>query len=59
MASYHETYENGGHAYAMPTDALVTFRNALLETEAYGFDRVRDEQIALGSAILSCLRTVV
>ena len=39
----------------MPTDALATFRDALLETEAYGFDRVRDEQIALGTAIRELL----
>ena len=52
-----ETYENGGHAYhaTMPTDALATFRDALLETEAYGFDKVRDEQIALGTAIRDLL----
>lgn len=52
-----EAYENGGHAYhaTMPTDALVTFRDALLETEAYGFEKVRDEQIALGSAIRELL----
>ena len=52
-----ETYEKGGHAYhaTMPTDALATFRDALLETEAYGFDRVRDEQIALGTAIRELL----
>ena len=43
--AHRETYEKGGHAYAtMPTDALATFRDALLETEAYGFDGVRDEQ---------------
>ena len=52
-----ETYENGGHAYhaTMPTDALATFRDALLETEAYGFDKVRDEQIAPGTAIRDLL----
>ncbi len=40
-------YENGGHAYhaTMPTDALVKFRDAMKETEAYGFDKsLRDEQ---------------
>ena len=52
-----ETYEGGGHAYhaTMPTDALATFRDALLETEAYGFDKVRDEQVALGGAIRALL----
>ncbi len=54
-----ETYENGGHAYhaTMPTDALGTFRDALLETETYGFDKVRGEQIALGTAIRELLET--
>jgi len=54
-----EIYENGGHAYhaTMPTDALATFRDALLETEAYGFDKVRDEQMALGRAIRALLES--
>ncbi|RED45084.1 aminotransferase class V-fold PLP-dependent enzyme [Aestuariispira insulae] len=48
-----QAYENGGHAYhaTMPTDALIKFRDIMLETEAYGFDRVRDEQQALGDAV--------
>lgn len=52
-----EAYENGGHAYhaTMPTDALAKFRDVLAETEAYGFDKVRDEQIALGTAIRALL----
>ena len=28
----------------MPTDALRTFRDVMLETEAYGFDKVMAEQ---------------
>ena len=54
-----ETYENGGHAYhaTMPTDALLTFRDTLLETEAYGFDKVREEQIALGTEIRALLES--
>ncbi|ADE40701.1 aminotransferase class V-fold PLP-dependent enzyme [Candidatus Puniceispirillum marinum] len=54
-----ETYENGGHAYhaTMPTDALATFRDALLETEAYGFEKTRQEQIDLGAAIRSLLES--
>ncbi|MBP7081739.1 MAG: alanine--glyoxylate aminotransferase family protein [Rhodocyclaceae bacterium] len=45
-----ETYENGGHAYhaTMPTDALTQVRNVMQETEAYGFDQVREEQTELG-----------
>jgi aspartate aminotransferase-like enzyme len=45
-----ETYEGGGHAYhsTLPTDALLRLRDAMAETEAYGYDKVRQEQIALG-----------
>ena len=45
-----EAYENGGHAYhaTMPTDGLKSFRNAMIETKAYGFDKVRAEQQELG-----------
>ena len=43
-------YEEGGHAYhaTLPTDALTRFRDVMLETEAYGFDKVRAEQQELG-----------
>lgn len=43
-------YENGGHAYhaTMPTDALLKFRDTMKETENYGFDKVREEQLELG-----------
>lgn len=45
-----EAYENGGHAYhaTMPTDALLKFRDTMKETEAYGFDKVKQEQLGLG-----------
>ncbi len=45
-----EAFEDGGHAYhaTMPTDALASLRDVMLETEAYGFARVRDEQLELG-----------
>jgi len=48
-----EAFENGGHAYhaTMPTDALATLRDVMLETEAYGFDKVREEQWELGRRI--------
>jgi len=48
-----ETYEGGGHAYhtTLPTDALQRLRDTMRETEAYGFQRVRDEQLALGRAV--------
>ena len=43
-------YTGGGHAYhaTMPTDALLKFCNTMKETEAYGFDRVKQEQLELG-----------
>ncbi len=52
-----EVYENGGHAYhaTMPTDALVKFRNAMKETENYGFNKVRAEQWELGKNVRALL----
>ncbi len=48
-----ETYEKGGHTYhtTMPTDALVRLREVMLETRAYGFDRVCAEQRELGEQV--------
>lgn len=48
-----ETYEGGGHAYhaTMPTDALAQLRDVMQETRAYGFERVRAEQIDLGARV--------
>ena len=48
-----ETYEGGGHAYhaTMPTDALTRLREVMKETQAYGFEKVRAEQIALGAGV--------
>ncbi len=48
-----EAYEGGGHAYhaTMPTDAIVRFHSAMRETEAFGFDRARANQQALGSRV--------
>ncbi|MEZ5665575.1 MAG: aminotransferase class V-fold PLP-dependent enzyme [Burkholderiaceae bacterium] len=52
-----ETYEGGGHAYhtTLPTDALQRLRDTMNETEAYGYARVRDEQVALGRAVRDLL----
>ena len=46
-------YENGGHAYhaTMPTDGLRAFRDTMLETRDYGFDKLKDAQWALGNAV--------
>ena len=48
-----ETYEKGGHAYhaTLPTDALTRLCAAMKETEAYGFAKVKAEQIALGEKV--------
>ncbi len=52
-----QAYENGGHAYhaTMPTDALVSFHKAMQETEAYGFERIRNEQTDLGKQVRTLL----
>ena len=52
-----EGYEKGQHAYhtTLPTDALVRLRDVMLETRAYGFDKVRDEQLALGAQVRALL----
>ncbi len=48
-----EAYEGGGHAYhaTMPTDALTRLREVMQETRNYGFEKVRAEQIELGSKV--------
>ncbi len=52
-----EAYESGGHAYhaTMPTDALTRMRDVMQETEAYGFDKVKAEQIELGQRVRALL----
>jgi len=52
-----ETYEGGGHAYhaTLPTDALTRTRDVMLETRAYGFARLRDEQLELGRKVRALL----
>jgi aspartate aminotransferase-like enzyme len=48
-----ETYEGGGHAYhaTMPTDALTRLCEVMKETRAYGFAKIRAEQIELGTKV--------
>jgi aspartate aminotransferase-like enzyme len=48
-----EAYENGGHMYhtTMPTDALARLDEVMRETKAYGFDKVKQEQITLGAKV--------
>lgn len=45
-----EAYEAGAHAYhtTLPTDALTRLCEVMKETKAYGFDKVRAEQMELG-----------
>ncbi|MEP1205931.1 MAG: aminotransferase class V-fold PLP-dependent enzyme [Rhizobiaceae bacterium] len=60
LAKWHQimqAYENGGHAYhsTMPTDALTGFRDTMMETQAYGFDKVCQEQLELGKRVRAML----
>ena len=50
-------YENGGHAYhaTMPTDALRAFRDTMIETRDYGFDKLQDAQWELGNSVRALL----
>lgn len=50
-------YENGGHAYhaTMPTDALCDFRDTMMESRGYGFDRLREAQWKLGEGVRAML----
>lgn len=53
-----EAYEQGGFAYhaTMPTDALLALRDAMAEAESRGFERLRDDQMALGNKVRAMLR---
>jgi len=53
-----QAYENGGHAYhaTMPTDALRDFRDTMVETREYGFEKLRDAQWALGDGVRALLK---
>jgi aspartate aminotransferase-like enzyme len=50
-------YEGGGHAYhaTMPTDALRAFRDTMLETRDYGFERLKEAQLRLGAEVRAML----
>ena len=52
-----ESYENGSHSYhtTLPTDALSRLREVMQETRAYGFEKVRAEQIELGRQVRALL----
>jgi aspartate aminotransferase-like enzyme len=55
--SIMETYEGGGHAYhaTMPTDSLRRLRDLMVETERFGFERAREQQIELGRRVRALL----
>jgi aspartate aminotransferase-like enzyme len=48
-----EAYEKGGYTYhaTLPTDALTRLAAVMKETRAYGFAKVKAEQIALGNKV--------
>jgi aspartate aminotransferase-like enzyme len=50
-------YEAGGHAYhaTMPTDALVGFRDAMMETRVMGFAQAKAAQWDLGTQVRGML----
>ncbi|WP_226946411.1 aminotransferase class V-fold PLP-dependent enzyme [Roseobacter sp. TSBP12] len=52
-----EAYLAGGHAYhaTMPTDALRAFRDAMLETKAYGFAKLSEAQWEQGRRVRALL----
>jgi aspartate aminotransferase-like enzyme len=52
-----ETYESGGHAYhaTMPTDSLRRLRELMAETERFGFEHARKQQIELGRRVRKLL----
>ncbi|MEM7379279.1 MAG: alanine--glyoxylate aminotransferase family protein [Pseudomonadota bacterium] len=50
-------YTGGGHAYhaTLPTDGLITLRDAMHEARAVGLDVLRDRQFALGRGVRDVL----
>ncbi len=54
-----EAYENGTHMYhtTMPTDALTRLREVMMETQDYGFEKVRAEQFELGHKVRALMES--
>ena len=52
-----EAYEGGGFAYhaTLPTDALSILRDVMMESAAYGFEKIRNEQQVLGERVRALL----
>lgn len=60
LKKWHEimqAYENGGHAYhtTMPTEAIVRFREMMIETKEFGYDNAKAAQLKLGQGIRDAL----
>ncbi|MGR3342987.1 MAG: aminotransferase class V-fold PLP-dependent enzyme [Paracoccaceae bacterium] len=55
--SIMDAYIGGGHAYhaTLPTDALRSFRDTMLEAKAYGFDRLKKAQWEQGDRVRAVL----
>jgi aspartate aminotransferase-like enzyme len=56
-AEIMDAYTGGAHAYhaTMPTDALVKFHAAMKESEAYGFEKLKAQQLELGQKVRAML----
>ncbi len=56
--SIMKAYLDGGHAYhaTMPTDALRGFRDTMLETKEYGFERLKEAQWRLGDGVRAMMK---
>lgn len=52
-----QAYEQGGHAYhaTLPTDGLVSFRDAIEETRAFGLEQAHQKQQELGDRVRALL----
>ncbi|MGF6396092.1 aminotransferase class V-fold PLP-dependent enzyme [Pseudomonas plecoglossicida] len=52
-----QAYEQGGHAYhaTMPSDSLARFNDVMKETQALGFDNIREAQQDLGDRVRAML----
>jgi aspartate aminotransferase-like enzyme len=62
LGKWHQimrAYETGGHAYhaTMPTDGLRAFAQVMAETEAFGFEKIKDRQQELGTRVRALLRS--
>ena len=55
--SIMQAYTGGGHAYhaTLPTDALRAFRDTMLESKAYGFDKLKQAQWEQGARVRAAL----